>query len=180
MSGPRISARDLEERFQEELALHGFELLEVETLHGGGRLTLRFVIDKPGGVTVDDCAEMDRAISRALEADEASLGRYVVEVSSPGIFRRLRRPEHFERYLGEWIKATVLKEEGSSETTQIRGRLSKTDEKGITLQPEDADAVFIARSALKNARLDPELKIGKPKKDTAAKGRKARGSKKGR
>jgi ribosome maturation factor RimP len=179
MSGPRISARDLEERFQEELALHGYELLEVETLHGGGRLTLRFVIDKDGGVSVDDCAEMDRAISRALEAEEASLGRYVVEVSSPGIFRQLRRPEHFGRYLGEWIKATVLKE-GSTETTQVRGRLLESDEKGITLQPEDAEAVFIARSALKNARLDPELKIGKPKKDTAAKGHKARGSKKGR
>ncbi len=179
MSPSQISARELEQQFREEVALQGCELLEVETLHGGGRLTLRFVIDKVGGVTVDDCAEMDRTISRALEADETRLGRYVVEVSSPGIFRRLRRPEHFQRYLGEWIKATVLKE-GSDETTQIRGRLMATDEKGITLQPEDAESEFIALSALKNAHLDPELIIGKPRKTKAAKGRKDRGSKKGR
>ena len=179
MSPSQINARDLEQRFREEVALHGCELLEVEALHGGGRLTLRFVIDKAGGVTVDDCAEMDRAISRALEAEETRLGRYVVEVSSPGIFRRLRRPEHFRRYLGEWVKATVLKE-GSTETTQIRGRLMATDEKGITLKPAEAESEFIALGALKSARLDPELVIGKPRKAKAARGRKDRGSKKGR
>jgi ribosome maturation factor RimP len=168
MRGSGISASDLEHRFRSELALHGYDLVEVEVLRGGGRLTLRFLIDKPGGVTVEDCAQMDRAISLLLEADEDKLNRYVVEVSSPGVFRRLRRPEHFQRYVGEWVKLTVLRG-SSTDTRQRRGRLVAVDESGVTLELSPGETERIAFTAVKHARLDPELLIGRSRSGAAAK-----------
>ena len=56
-----LDAEHLERLVGSEVALHGFELVEAEVLRGGGRVTLRFRIDKPGGVNIDECAAMDRA-----------------------------------------------------------------------------------------------------------------------
>jgi len=173
-------AAALEERFQEELALHGIDLVEVEVLRGGGRLTLRFAIDKEGGVTVGDCAAMDRVITSLLESDWQDLGRYVVEVSSPGLFRRLRRPEHFRRFLGELAQVTILQgDEG--ETRQLRGTLLQAGESSFVLRSIEGEAEEISYDAVKSAHLDPDLKIGRPKKSEAAvKERKAKRSRKGR
>lgn len=178
MGAGRIDPRTLEARFTPELALHGFDLVEVEVLRGGGRLTLRFAIDKEGGVSVDDCAAMDRTISRVLEAEEEDLGRYVVEVSSPGIFRRLRRPEHYRRFLGEWVKATCLVGDGP-ETRQIRGRLVDADEEAFTVEPQEGESERIPFATVRNTHLDPDLEIGKPKKAAAPKGRPRKWSRKG-
>ncbi len=178
MAGSRVSAEELEARFTPELALHGFDLVEVEVLRGGGRLTLRFAIDKDGGVNVDDCAAVDRAISRLLEADEEELGRYVVEVSSPGIFRRLKRPDHYRRFLGEWVKATYAMAD-SEDTRQIRGRLVDVDELAFTIEPEEGERESVSFAAVRNTHLDPDLRIGSPKKTSAPKRREKKWTRKG-
>ncbi len=179
MPGVPVTAEELEERFQEELALHGIELVEVEVLRGGGRLTLRFAIDKEGGVTIEDCAAMDRVITGLLEADWEDLGRYVVEVTSPGLFRRLRRPRHFRRFQGELVKATVTAPGGG--TRQLRGTLLDADEQAFELQVEQGEVERIPYAELKSAHLDPDLEIGRPRSKAAAvKERKAKRSRKGR
>ncbi len=82
----------------------GFELVEVEWLRPAGRWTLRIFIDKPGGVHVDDCQAVSRTIEPMLDVEDFIEPAYDLEVSSPGLDRPLRKPEHFERYAGQRVK----------------------------------------------------------------------------
>lgn len=79
----------------------GLELVDVEFGGGGGRQTLRLYIDKPGGVSLDDCTAVSRSVSAALDVEDPLQGAYDLEVSSPGLDRPLRTPEHFQKFAGE-------------------------------------------------------------------------------
>jgi ribosome maturation factor RimP len=85
------------------LARDGYELVDVEWLRGGGRWTLRVLIDRPGGVNVDDCQLVSRTIDPILDVEDFIEPAYDLEVSSPGLDRPLRTPEHFERYRGKRV-----------------------------------------------------------------------------
>src|ERR1041384_593723 len=85
-------------------AQEGLELVDVEFGGGGGRQTLRLYIDKPGGVSLDDCTSVSRAVSAALDVEDPLEGAYDLEVSSPGLDRPLRTPEHFEKYKGSKVR----------------------------------------------------------------------------
>lgn len=87
------------------IAREGIELLDLELLGSGRRSILRFVIDKPGGVNLDDCSNVSRAVEGALEVDDPLDNSYQLEVSSPGLDRPLTKPEHYARYAGQ--KVTV-------------------------------------------------------------------------
>src|SRR2546423_5293931 len=86
-------------------AQEGLELVDVEIGGGHGRQTLRLFIDRPGGVSLDDCTSVSRALSTALDVEDPIQGAYDLEVSSPGLDRPLPTPEHFENYAGEKIRA---------------------------------------------------------------------------
>jgi ribosome maturation factor RimP len=81
----------------------GYELVEVEWVRGGGRFTLRVFIDKPGGVNIDDCQLVSRTIEPILDVEDFIEPAYDLEVSSPGLDRPLRTPEHFARYTGQRV-----------------------------------------------------------------------------
>jgi ribosome maturation factor RimP len=83
----------------------GLEVVEIE-LHGGGKSRmLRVFIDKPGGVTHEDCASFSREFGTILDVEDAIPGAsYVLEVSSPGLDRKLSRPADFERFAGSRVK----------------------------------------------------------------------------
>lgn len=85
------------------LARDGYELVEVEWVRGGGRWTLRLFIDKPGGVNVDDCQLVTRTVDPILDVEDFIEPAYDLEVSSPGLDRPLRKPEHFARYAGQRV-----------------------------------------------------------------------------
>jgi ribosome maturation factor RimP len=85
------------------LARDGYELVEVEWVRGGGRFTLRVFIDKPGGVNIDDCQLVSRTVEPILDVEDFIEPSYDLEVSSPGLDRPLRTPEHFERYAGQRV-----------------------------------------------------------------------------
>jgi len=85
------------------LVRDGYELVEVEWVRGGGRFTLRVFIDKPGGVNVDDCQAVSRTIEPILDVEDFIEPAYDLEVSSPGLDRPLRTPEHFARYAGQRV-----------------------------------------------------------------------------
>jgi ribosome maturation factor RimP len=85
------------------LVRDGYELVEVEWVRGGGRFTLRVFIDKPGGVNVDDCQAVSRTIEPILDVEDFIEQAYDLEVSSPGLDRPLRTPEHFARYAGQRV-----------------------------------------------------------------------------
>jgi ribosome maturation factor RimP len=90
------------------LVRDGYELVEVEWVRGGGRLTLRVFIDKPGGVNVDDCQLVSRTIEPILDVEDFIEPAYDLEVSSPGLDRPLRTPEHFSRYAGQRVQVKAF------------------------------------------------------------------------
>jgi ribosome maturation factor RimP len=86
------------------LARDGYELVDVEWVRGGGRWTLRVFIDRPGGVNIDDCQLVSRTVEPILDVEDFIEPAYDLEVSSPGLDRPLRTPEHFERFKGQRVQ----------------------------------------------------------------------------
>jgi len=89
-------------------ASSGLEVVEVELRGGGKARMLRVVIDKPGGVTHEDCANLSREVGTILDVEDAVPGgSYTLEVSSPGLDRKLARAADFERFTGSRVKLTT-------------------------------------------------------------------------
>jgi ribosome maturation factor RimP len=89
-------------------ASSGLEVVEVELRGGGNARMLRIVIDKPAGVTHEDCANLSREVGTILDVEDAVPGgSYTLEVSSPGLDRKLVRPADYERFIGSRVKLTT-------------------------------------------------------------------------
>ena len=89
-------------------AQEGLELVDVEIGGAGGRQTLRLFIDKAGGVSLEDCSSVSHAVSAALDVEDPIAGAYDLEVSSPGLDRPLRTPEHFEKFKGSKVRVKTF------------------------------------------------------------------------
>src|SRR5690242_21896705 len=86
----------------------GLELVDLELRGGGNSRMLRVFIDKPGGVTHEDCANVSREVGTILDVENAVPGgSYLLEVSSPGLDRQLVRPADYERFAGSLVKVTT-------------------------------------------------------------------------
>jgi ribosome maturation factor RimP len=84
----------------------GMEIIDIELRHEGSRAgrILRVYLDKEGGPNVDELTRVSRQLSDVLDQHDAVSGAYTLEVSSPGINRPLRRPEHFARFVGKRVR----------------------------------------------------------------------------
>jgi ribosome maturation factor RimP len=109
----------------------GLELVDVAFRRESGRRILRVVVDREGGVDVDTIAELAEKVSRRLDVEGFAPGPYALEVSSPGIERSLKRPNDFERRVGDMVKVkTIAPVEGR---TNITGELVSADDDGIVV-----------------------------------------------
>ena len=88
---------------------HGCELWDVEYVREGGEYFLRLYLDKEGGVTIDDCEAVSRAVDPVLDEKDPIEGSYHFEVSSAGLERALKRPKDFERFLGSPITVKLYR-----------------------------------------------------------------------
>lgn len=114
-------------------ATHGVELVDVELKGGGKARTLRVTIDKPEGVTHEDCASVSRELSTILDVEEAVPGgSYTLEVSSPGLDRKLLKPEDFQRFIGSRIK--LMTRQPVNANRHFEGRLEGFSENRLTLE----------------------------------------------
>jgi ribosome maturation factor RimP len=86
----------------------GFELVDLQLAQDGHQLALRIFIDKPGGITLDDCVTVSREAGAILEIEDPIKSAYRLEVSSPGLDRPLKKPADFERFAGQKIKLKTL------------------------------------------------------------------------
>src|SRR5438874_9812767 len=110
----------------------GVEVVEIELRGGGKARMLRIFIDKPSGVTHEDCANLSREVSTILDVEDAVPGgSYVLEVSSPGLDRKLVKPGDFERFQGSRIKLTT--KEPVNGNRHFEGRLEHYDSGRLTL-----------------------------------------------
>jgi ribosome maturation factor RimP len=100
----------------------GLEVVEIELRGGGKSRMLRVFIDKPAGVTHEDCANFSREFGTILDVEDAVPGAsYVLEVSSPGLDRKLSRPSDFERFTGSRVK--LMTREPVNGNRHFEGRL---------------------------------------------------------
>ena len=110
----------------------GVEVVEIELRGGGKSRMLRVFIDKPSGVTHEDCANLSREVSTILDVEDAVPGgSYVLEVSSPGLDRKLVKPGDFERFQGSRIKLTT--KEPVNGNRHFEGRLEHFESGRLTL-----------------------------------------------
>ena len=112
---------------------HGIEVVEVELRGGGKARTLRITIDKPEGVTHDDCALVSRDVSTILDVEDAVSGAsYTLEVSSPGLDRKLVRPEDYQRFTGSRVK--LMTRQPVNGNRHFEGRLQNFQDGKLMLE----------------------------------------------
>ena len=124
-------------RIAEELAAPiadslGLRIWDVRYLKEGSQWYLRVFIDKDGGVDINDCENMSRALDEPLDKADPIDGEYILEVSSPGIERDLIRPEHFDRFIGADIMVKMIRPvEGIGK--EFKGVLTAYDDGMVTI-----------------------------------------------
>ena len=111
---------------------HGVELVEAELRGGGKARTLRVTIDKPEGVTHEDCANVSRDLGTVLDVEDAIPSAYVLEVSSPGLDRKLLQARDYEKFIGSRVK--LMTREPVNGNRHFEGRLQGCSEGKITLE----------------------------------------------
>jgi ribosome maturation factor RimP len=118
-------------------AASGLEVVEIEFRGGGNSRMLRVFIDKPGGVTHEDCASLSREFGTILDVEDAVPGgMYVLEVSSPGLDRKLNRAADYERFTGSRVK--LMTREPVNGNRHFEGRLESFREGRLTLDLSEA------------------------------------------
>ncbi len=127
-----FEADRVREIVQRVAASSGLEVVEVELRGGGKARMLRIFIDKPAGVTHEDCANLSREVGTILDVEDAVPGgSYVLEVSSPGLDRKLSRPADYERFTGSRVKLTTWNPVNGGR--HFEGRLESFSEGRLTL-----------------------------------------------
>jgi ribosome maturation factor RimP len=135
----------------------GYELYDLEDLQYQGKRILRISIDHEQGIQLEDCVRIDQMLQKLFEENDPIEEGYTLEVSSPGIFRVLKNPEHFRRFTGERIKIRLKKKINGMR--QVIGKLCSSTEDGIQFLPENEneEELFISYENISKARLEPEL-----------------------
>jgi len=122
----------------------GLELVDLEYKREPHGWTLRFFLDKDGGITLDDCADASREISSLLDVEDIIQTAYNLEVSSPGIERPLKKLEHFSRFIGEQVKIKttlpIAPAEGSKAQKSFIGTIVAVDGDTIRIKLQDRAA----------------------------------------
>lgn len=159
---------DLTDALSPVLADLGLDLVDVETTAG----VIRVTIDRDGGIDLDALAAANKAVSAELDQLDPMPGRYTLEVSSPGVERRLRTPDHFARAVGETV--TVRTQPGATDVRRLQGVLTSADGDGLVLETGDGP-VRIAYEQVERARTvfewGPKPAPGKGPKSAGAKGK---------
>jgi ribosome maturation factor RimP len=130
----------------------GIEVVDVQLLGGGGSRLLRIFIDKPQGVTHGDCEFVSQQVGTILDVEDVIQGaRYTLEVSSPGVERKLTKPHEFERFVGQKVKV-VLRQPVENQRHWV-GALKSFAEGIITLEPSPGRSVQFSLEQVEKANL---------------------------
>ena len=130
---------------------NGFELVDVEYVKEGGSWYLRAYIDKPGGITVDDCELVSRAANDILDEQDFVEESYIFEVSSPGLGRPLKKEKDFVRSIGDEVEIRTFR--AIERQKEFYGILKAFDKETVTIMMEDESEMQIARADIALIRL---------------------------
>ncbi|MCM1102169.1 MAG: ribosome maturation factor RimP [Clostridium sp.] len=130
------------------------EIYDVEYVKEGSNYYLRAYIDKPGGVNIADCEKVSRALSDALDREDFIPDAYILEVSSPGLGRALRKDKHLAKSIGAEVEIKLFKAEDKRK--EFAGTLEEFDAETLTILEEGARHSF-PRSDIALVRLALDL-----------------------
>ena len=130
---------------------NGFELVDVEYVKEAGNWYLRAYIDKPGGITVDDCEVVNRELGDLLDRDDFIDDSYILEVSSPGLGRPLKKERDFIRSKGEEVEIRTYRMVDRQK--EVRGVLKAWDKDTVTIETEDGQEQIFDRDNIALIRL---------------------------
>lgn len=137
------------------MAEHGFELVDVEYVKEGGNWYLRAYIDKPDGITIDDCEMISKALEAKLDAEDLIEGAYILEISSPGLTRPLKKDKDFARSLGKAVEVKLFKAvDGEKE---FYGKLNDYSEEKVVITFDESEKMELERKNIALIRLAIEL-----------------------
>ena len=140
------------------LKIAGFELIEVNLNMHNKDKTIQLYIDSPNGIQVDDCVNANKIIKNIFDKTNQLYKDYVLEVSSPGIFRKLKTPDHFKSSTGKRIKVNLKKKIEGLKT--VIGDLEECDNLTICILPhKNGTDMIIPYSLISSANLEPLLKL---------------------
>lgn len=130
---------------------HKFELVDVEYVKEAGTWYLRAYIDKEGGITVDDCEIINRKLSDWLDEEDFIEESYILEVSSPGLGRPLKKEKDFARSIGKEVEVKLYK--AFNKQKDYTGVLEAYDKDTVTLGMEDGSQIVFDRPDIALIRL---------------------------
>ncbi len=156
----REEVRLLAEPLAEE---QGYELVDIEQAALGHHRVIRVYLDKPGGVTVDDCARFSRHLSDVMDMNQIVPGRYHLEVSSPGLERPVRTLEHVTRFAGQ--RVSLLTHDARDGRRRWEGELLGPVDGRAGVRTDEGDEAWFEWAEVRSARLvvDPWAGLRQPK-----------------
>jgi ribosome maturation factor RimP len=132
----------------------GCELVDVEYVKEGSNYYLRVYADKEGGITIDDCVDISRTLNPLLDQYEKEFkDPYILEVSSPGLLRPLKKDKDFARNLGKMVEIKLFRPLDDSKVKEFEAELVEYDDKTITVVGENDETTVIERNNLALIRL---------------------------
>ena len=142
----------------EPLKIAGFELIEVKIGLMNTDKTIQLYIDSSNGIQLNDCINANQITKNTFDKNNQLYNGYVLEVSSPGIFRKLKTPDHFKSSTGKRVKVHLNKKIEGLKT--VIGDLQKCDDLTICiLQDTNGPDMIIPYSLISRANLEPLLKL---------------------
>jgi ribosome maturation factor RimP len=149
-----VTRDELLELLEPTIERLGYELSDLDVNLGGKHGVLRVFIDKPDGIGLDDCEKVSLAVSALLDVEDPLPGHYDLEVSSPGLDRKLTKIEHFQRFEGETVKVKMrFPIEGRR---RFRGTLVSSDDENIVVDV-DGEPHTLPVATIDTARLVPGI-----------------------
>jgi ribosome maturation factor RimP len=151
-------AREIEESVRKLIdpivEREAYELIDVELVPERGRTVLRVTIDSTigGSIGVDDCSHVSRVVGDALDVEDLISGSYALEVSSPGIFRPLTKPAHFDRAIGQRVKVKTFEKH---DNRRVFTGVLEGHSNGILTVDVDGQKFALSLDAVAKANLEP-------------------------
>lgn len=132
----------------------GFQLWDTEYVKEGADYYLRVYVDKEGGITIDDCVLVSRALEKKLDEEDFIEEAYILEVSSPGLTRKLKKDRDFERSIGRKVLVKLYKAENGGK--EFTGTLKGFDKDKVFITVDETGDIEFTRDNISTIRLEFE------------------------
>ena len=148
-----MTGDELRQLLEPSIGRLGYEISDLEVKLGGKSGVVRIFIDHPDGIGLDDCEKASLAVSALLDVEDPLPGQYNLEVSSPGLDRKLTKVEHFQRFIGKTLKVHMRFPMAGRK--RFRGTLVSSDDENIVVDV-DGESHTLPMATIDTARLVPE------------------------